>query len=233
MNPVFTASRENVLLGFHFKQMLCCFLNAWWWHRRVELTPGWRCCLQPGRDTTAAELFLFLLLSQEDNLISRTVCCSWRLFTSSTQFSLLLHLLHLLLLVLLLEISSKLNFTKILQPFPTSFLFFLLFFLLFFFFCQNKQGWTKKHSNFAKCKCSISQNPLGACAAQVKAGESSSPSSSPCPMSCKLFEPSGEEGKSEVVETQQEGTFALRDSRPTSVILERMATSLFRHLWCL
>lgn len=38
-------------------------------------------------------------------------------------------------------------------------------------------------------------------------------------MSWKLFESSGEEGKSEVVETQQEGTFALRDSPPTADII--------------
>lgn len=74
-------------------------------------------------------------------------------------------------------------------------------------------------SDISICKRGISQNPLQAWAGQAKAaGESSSPCSSPCPTSCKLFEPSGEEGKSEVVETQGEGTFALRDSQPTSDI---------------
>lgn len=75
-------------------------------------------------------------------------------------------------------------------------------------------------SDISICKRDISQNPLRACAGQARAaGESSSPCSSPCPTSCKLFEPSGEEGKSEVVETQGEGTFALRDSQPTSDII--------------
>lgn len=50
-------------------------------------------------------------------------------------------------------------------------------------------------SHTSSYKCGISQNLLrsAVCAGQARAGESSScPCSSPCPMSCTVFEPSGE-----------------------------------------
>lgn len=77
------------------------------------------------------------------------------------------------------------------------------------------------------------QNPLAAGAGQAKAGESSSPCSSPCLMNCKLFEPPGKEGKSEVVETRREGTLPSETLDQLQTSLETMALSPFGHLWCL
>lgn len=130
MNRLFTASYENVWLGFHSKQTLCCaFLIAW---KETDTRWQWSDVREWNRHLAAG------VASNLGETWLQCWCPFWhhkrisifpQLWTRFTQFSLLL----VLDLVFLLEISKELNFGQILQIFLT-----FLFLLWLWNFHANK-----------------------------------------------------------------------------------------------